>query len=436
MGKAREQEFFVAALDYAKRGWQVFPCRAGGKEPAISRSDGGRGHKDATWDPEQIRAWWAAHPDRNIGIRTGAVSGLVVIDVDPHKHGDESMADVIQKHGPLPETITVRTGSGGTHHYFAHPGGFIKSRVNLLPGIDVRGDGGYVLAPPSQTEKPYVWIVPPGRNGVVPLPDWFRDVLRHGPPVPRRELHRQLHELEQTGVHHGARNETLARLVGRWISLGYDEDRIHQVAFAWNTKGIPPLDDWEVSKVVASVLNRARARQSTEDRIRIVVISRCLSPREESLLLGLVQLRRVLGRSALTLAAPNSMLVRYSTVTARGSIREGLQTLQQAGLISLDETSSPRTGRRVRQVTLTGEVAAILEDRDRRRLQALGALHDVELDALALGKIAIAFGQDRRMVDKDVGPTLAGDKAVPFVTVEPLHRTLNPFRHSVCLLRQ
>lgn len=123
-------------------------CDSPGKHP---RTVGGL--KDATTDPETIRRWWNAFPHANIGIRTGARpdgGGIVVLDLDPRNGGEDSFAELERTHGPLPSTIQVITGGGGRHYYFGHPGGHLANKSNLLPGIDVKADGGYVVAPPSR----------------------------------------------------------------------------------------------------------------------------------------------------------------------------------------------------------------------------------------------------------------------------------------------
>jgi hypothetical protein len=149
-----------SALSYARQGWPVFPiwpirdgrCACGkdcgrdaGKHPIGRLAP--KGFQDATTDEATITHWWTDMPDANIGIATGAVSGLVVLDVDG-EGGEASLAALEREHGPLPETPTVLTGKG-RHLYFSHPGVAVPSRVHVAPGLDVRGDGGYVVAPPS-----------------------------------------------------------------------------------------------------------------------------------------------------------------------------------------------------------------------------------------------------------------------------------------------
>jgi hypothetical protein len=151
-----------AALDYASRGWPVVPmhepsqsgccscrlgseCRSSAKHPRTAH-----GVKDGTTDLSVIRAWWMRCPRANVGILTGTGSGIIVLDVDPRNGGTESLARLQSQIGGLPETVTVATGGGGMHFYLRHPGGHIRSReMTGFPGIDVKGDGGIVIAPPS-----------------------------------------------------------------------------------------------------------------------------------------------------------------------------------------------------------------------------------------------------------------------------------------------
>ena len=150
----------LAALAYAARGWHVFPChsaRAGrcscgapacqhaGKHPRTLH-----GLKDATTDPALITRWWQQWPDANVAVATGAVSGLVALDEDPRHGGDVSLDLLTHEHGPLPETVEALTGGGGRHLLFLHPGVPLKSGTDRLgPGLDVKADGGYIIAAPS-----------------------------------------------------------------------------------------------------------------------------------------------------------------------------------------------------------------------------------------------------------------------------------------------
>lgn len=134
-----------AALRYASDGWHVFPLQPRGKAPLTPH-----GFKDATRDPDLIRSWWSRWVDANIGIATGEPSGVSVIDVDLGKGGEESLDALIAAHGgDFLNTYTVQTGSGGVHLFYKNVPGLGCSAGTLAPGIDVRAEGGYVVAAPS-----------------------------------------------------------------------------------------------------------------------------------------------------------------------------------------------------------------------------------------------------------------------------------------------
>src|SRR3546814_8370338 len=126
-------------------------------------------------DEALIRRWWSSWPAANVAIRTGQASGLVVLDVDPDHGGEETLAQVIEQHGPLPPGRTIQTGGGGRHLYLRHPGGVVRNDAGrkLGAGIDIRGDGGYVLAPPSRHVSGGRYAVVQ-RGGELPtLPGWL-----------------------------------------------------------------------------------------------------------------------------------------------------------------------------------------------------------------------------------------------------------------------
>ena len=184
-----------AALAYAQRGWPVLPvhtveegrcsccqpdCSSPGKHPRIKG-----GFKNATPKEEQIRAWWEKWPDANIGLATGFLPQLVVLDIDPRNGGDASLSQLEAEYGQLPHTLTVSSGSGGTQFYFA--GGLLPCRANILPGIDFRGENGYIVAPPSfhaSGGKYEVAIDAP----LAALPIWLAELIR-GPKAEGAQAH-------------------------------------------------------------------------------------------------------------------------------------------------------------------------------------------------------------------------------------------------------
>ncbi len=180
-------ELLAAALGYAQRGWQVFPCKPLGKQPATPH-----GFKDATTDAAQIRRWWAAMPSANIGLRTGAASGVFVIDIDVKGGvpGYDHWLALCKAHDwrSTPHVLAAGTPSGGMHSYFAQVEGIGIARGSLPAGIDVRGDGGYVLLPPSDVDAPttriingarlpYSWLYPDA-TAIMSAPAWLVDMLR------------------------------------------------------------------------------------------------------------------------------------------------------------------------------------------------------------------------------------------------------------------
>lgn len=179
-----------AALRLASIGWAVFPCEPRGKVPL------GRlvphGVKDATKDPERIRAWWGDTPDANIALACGEPSGIDVLDLDVPKDGkgDDGLATMSRYesvHGQI-RTLTSVTGRGGMHLFFKHQHGG-KNRVKTLPGCDVRTTGGYVVLPPSvhETGTAYAWAfgIEPSTSNVQPWPAWLFEILF--PPTPTAE---------------------------------------------------------------------------------------------------------------------------------------------------------------------------------------------------------------------------------------------------------
>lgn len=166
-------------LPLAPRGkLPLLPAAHGEGDPLRGRCRGecgrlGHGLHDATVDEGLIRSWWGRQPAANVGLVTGSRSGVGILDVDPRHGGDAALAALQAEHGPLPPTLEVETGSGGSHLYFRHHEGMGCSRGRLPAGIDVRAGGGYVVAAGSihPNGRRYRWR--PGRGPhEAPLADW------------------------------------------------------------------------------------------------------------------------------------------------------------------------------------------------------------------------------------------------------------------------
>ena len=170
--------FLDAALFYARKGWRITPLQPKSKIPI----QGLNGANSGTTDEKQIQLWWDNYEDANVGISTGR--GLLVVDVDSYKGGDDSLAALEEANGELPETYEVLTGRGGRQLYFSYSPttklGLTQNKLGAF--IDTRADGGYVVAPPSihpDTGKPYVWEVShhPEEATIAEAPQWLVDLL-------------------------------------------------------------------------------------------------------------------------------------------------------------------------------------------------------------------------------------------------------------------
>jgi hypothetical protein len=231
-----------AALSYAHRGWPVFPVR--GKVPLTPH-----GVKDATTDPIAIREWWNKWPDANIGIATGLSSHLVVLDIDGVE-GENSLKELEAQFGKVPATLEAQTGNSGRHLYFESRDERLvirNSSSTLGRCLDVRGEGGYVVAPPSihvTTRKCYQWI---NREPPLPVPAW----IAAGKPSLKLAFDRPQ---PPARIREGSRNATLASLAGTMRRPGMTQDAIEAALLAENTSRCdPPLPETEVRLIARSI---------------------------------------------------------------------------------------------------------------------------------------------------------------------------------------
>jgi Bifunctional DNA primase/polymerase, N-terminal len=165
-------DLLAAALDYAARSLPVFPCVPRGKTPAVAR-----GFHAATTNPATIRRFWT-NPECNVAIPTGARSGFWALDIDG---GAATLRALEMKHGAIPKTRTVVTARG-KHLWFAYPGSVPTTAGRIGPGIDTRGDDGYVVVPPSvhQTGHRYAFLGDPWAS-IEPAPAWLIIAARTKP---------------------------------------------------------------------------------------------------------------------------------------------------------------------------------------------------------------------------------------------------------------
>lgn len=250
----------AAARSYLSRSWSVVPVGARSKRPIIAW----QGYQQTRVDASDITHWFSRWPDANVGIVTGRISGLVVVDVDLAHGGVESLQQLESEHGPLPQTLEARSGGGGRHLYFSHPGGRVPNRVELFRGIDLRGDGGVIVAPPSvhPSGDRYRWV--PGHSpdalAPAPLPLWLRQMIA----APGGSMSHPLafwRELLTEGVVEGGRNNAIASISGHLLWHGVDEQVVIELLLCWNrSRCRPPLSDEEVVRTVESIV-RTHQRQ-------------------------------------------------------------------------------------------------------------------------------------------------------------------------------
>jgi hypothetical protein len=269
-------DILKAALWYASKGFSVIPIRAGEKKPHIK------------WEPYQhqratdaeIRNWWQKWPDANVGVVTGQVSGIDVIDVDSEA-GKAALDEF------MPDTIVApacRTPSGGWHFYFAHRPGLVN-RARVLTDCDVRTCGGYVVAPPSQNGngRTYTWIPRLKINEVAPpaMPDFLHDILSQGGPPPSgpphcsnnnstntrgEALEGTVTKPQQSVTNHnirfeqGQRDEALFSLAYHLAKGGMPEANIRYCVNFVASNCSPPFPEKEVEAKIQSALKRAKTR--------------------------------------------------------------------------------------------------------------------------------------------------------------------------------
>jgi hypothetical protein len=247
------------ALQLAARGLHVFPCAPGEKTPACAH-----GCKEATIDSITIQAWWRSCPDFNIGIATGSASNLFVIDIDG-EDGEQALRRLEAAHTSLPPTVEAITPRG-RHIYFKWPQSPVRNTAaKVADGIDTRGDGGYVLAPPSlhPSGRRYAWSVDSAAI-FAEAPQWLLDRItapknRNGKSViPASEWR----ELVANGAMEGTRDCSATKLAGYLLRRCIDPVVVLELMQCWNaTRCTPPLPVEDIERVVNSVAGRELRRR-------------------------------------------------------------------------------------------------------------------------------------------------------------------------------
>jgi putative DNA primase/helicase len=224
------------AVAYRRRGWSPIPLKPRSKEPNLREL---RPYLTRKASKEELDAW----PWSGVGIVTGLVSGVLVLDAD----GPEGEAELKKYRHPV--TPTARTAGGGLHLYFRHPEQHVRTGIRVAPGLDVKASGGYVVAPPSvgPNGKPYEWLISPEETELADPPGWLIGLLdRERPKGPAAAVEERIPS--------GERNKVLASLAGTMRRRGMGEAEILAALRVANEQRCqPPLEAEEVERIAASV---------------------------------------------------------------------------------------------------------------------------------------------------------------------------------------
>ncbi len=256
-----------SACALAALGFAVFACKPRSKTPATRH-----GHKDATRDPDEIKRTF--RPRHNIGVATGAMSGVWVLDVDGPE-GLKALAELEKRHGKLPRTVCQETGGGGRQFFFTLNGRPIKNRTKIGgKPIDVRGEGGYAVVAPSihPSGAAYRWLHAPDAEPSAEAPVWLIDfVTAREPSTPRiangggpAASHATAADLDVVAratsyvaripaVARGQRNAQAFRVASALVrDFALSDADAWSILLRWNAACDPPLDDGELQTILAS----------------------------------------------------------------------------------------------------------------------------------------------------------------------------------------
>jgi hypothetical protein len=406
-GDAAAGDLLAAALAYAETGLPVLPLA--GKVPR-----NGNGLTGASTDTELIREWWARWPDANVGIRTGEQAGVFVLDVDVQHGGGATLKALAREHGKLPMTATVLTGGGGSHHYFRYPENGIRNSAGQLgAAVDIRGEGGYCVAPPSVHEsgRPYKWMRTLER-GIADPPGWLLAETSQNGAAPA----------VGEAIRKGERDSTLASLAGTMRRRGMDEAAILAALRETNKRCKPPLPGRSLERIAASVAGYPSEKEKSEEPFALeVVTARALSarpdPPESDQLLG-------------------PLLVRGQRLVLGGHTGEGKTTLALALVraIVLDEPFLDWTGSGGRALVVDAEQGL---KTIKRRLHEAGLAESELVDYVRVPD-GLELDSDERHVTEVERVLEAGRYAV--VIADPLYKLhsgdSNAEREAVDLMKR
>lgn len=230
-------------------------CNSPGKHPRTRN-----GVKDASNDPATVAEWSKQYPVTNVAVATGDAYGFFALDIDLKSGGPENLAKLEAEFGPLPATVEENTGGGGRHLLFRSDGRPVKNRTHkgaIRPGVEVKGDGGYIVVAPSihASGRRYEWVEgrAPWEIEIAEAPEWLIELMFQEPAKVQKIIHGQASD-EEGLIAEGGRNVAVTRLAGQLRRIGMEEERLRETLGAFNQSScVPPLDQSEVDRIVDSI---------------------------------------------------------------------------------------------------------------------------------------------------------------------------------------
>lgn len=254
------------AICYARLGFSVIPvhnivggqcscgspkCKAKGKHPRFKWTE----RQKTPYTVAELIEIWEKYPNANVGIVTGAVSNVLVLDIDGES-GLKSLEDVGLPFEDLPESPTVKTGGGGLHVYYRYPeNGDAQTKAGVLTNVDIRGKGGFVVAPPSihLSGEEYSWVDGRSIFDIDPVDADLSLLFEDEPVDAQPKSGTRWFERMIAGVDEGKRNEAATRLSGRYLQKGLSNAEVKFILMAWNSVNIPPMTEKEIDQIIKSV---------------------------------------------------------------------------------------------------------------------------------------------------------------------------------------
>jgi hypothetical protein len=240
-----------AALAYLDLGWSVMPIQPDNKKPYVEWLP----LQKERVEPYEAEGWWLQYPKANVGIITGSISGLVVFDLDKQEAKDKMISE------GMPITPVART-SKGNHVYMKYPTISVGNKSDQKIGMDIRGEGGYVVAPPSVHETGFIYewsTLHPWKVEVADMYPWMIEYSQQGSSAEPKERGWQTDILQ--GISEGGRNHAAASLAGRFLNKDLSAPEIIEILLMWNERNSPPLPEAELIRTVTSMAAKHNRRE-------------------------------------------------------------------------------------------------------------------------------------------------------------------------------